>query len=102
MSNRLTTLYKEIRCPVCDGQSIEDSEATLAVDLRQLLQEMVAENRTDNEIRQFLVYRYGNEILLRPQLQWETLALWGLPLMIMVLLGIGVVTRAKSNSQQKS
>lgn len=92
-ASRLKSLYSEIRCPVCDGQSVEDSEATLAQDLRQIIQQMVLQQKTDGEIRHFLVQRYGDEILLRPQFSWDTAALWGVPLVLIVVALASILTK---------
>jgi cytochrome c-type biogenesis protein CcmH len=64
---------------VCQNQSIDDSEAPLAKDLRLLVRERLTQGDSDKQVLDFLVTRYGEFVLLRPQLQWHTLLLWGLP-----------------------
>lgn len=96
---RLKLLYSQIRCPVCDGQSVEDSEATLAQDLRRVAYGMVEEGRSDNEIKSFLVQRYGEQILLKPQFRWENAALWGFPVVVLLLIA-GTLARVRYQSRQ--
>jgi cytochrome c-type biogenesis protein CcmH len=86
---RARTLSKELRCMVCQNQSIDDSEAPLAHDLRALVRERLTAGDSDAQVIDFLVARYGEFVLLRPPLSWHTAALWGLPPAILLL---GVVT----------
>jgi cytochrome c-type biogenesis protein CcmH len=76
---RARNLSKELRCMVCQNQSIDDSEAPLAHDLRVLVRERLTAGDTDSQVLNFLVARYGEFVLLRPPLAWHTAALWGLP-----------------------
>jgi len=76
---RARSLSKELRCMVCQNQSIDDSEAPLAHDLRVLVRERLKAGDTDSQVIDFLVARYGEFVLLRPPLAWHTAALWGLP-----------------------
>jgi len=85
-SQRFVNLTKELRCLVCQNQSLADSDATLARDLRQKVYLMIQENKSDAEIREFLVSRYGQFILFSPPLMTSTLLLWGFP--GLVLAGI--------------
>lgn len=87
---RARHLFAEIRCVVCQNESIDDSQAELAHDLRQVVRGQVATGRSDAQIRQFLVGRYGDFILLRPRLNAGNAILWGAPFAI-VLAGIGVL-----------
>ena len=75
---------------VCQNESIDDSEAPLAHDLRGLVRERLAAGDSDTQIFDFLVARYGEFVLLRPRLSWRTAALWGLPPAIL-LVGIGII-----------
>jgi cytochrome c-type biogenesis protein CcmH len=81
-------LFHELRCMVCQNQSIADSDAPLAKDLRALVRERVAAGDDDNAIKAFLVARYGEFVLLKPRLEAETLLLWGTPFAVF-LLGAG-------------
>jgi cytochrome c-type biogenesis protein CcmH len=76
---RARNLSKELRCMVCQNQSIDDSEAPLAHDLRVLVRERLRAGDSDAQVINFLVARYGEFVLLRPQFAWHTAALWGLP-----------------------
>src|SRR5262249_23543532 len=76
---RARNLSKELRCMVCQNQSIDDSEAPLAHDLRVLVRERLQSGDSDTQVISFLVARYGEFVLLRPPLAWHTAALWGLP-----------------------
>jgi cytochrome c-type biogenesis protein CcmH len=76
---RARHLSQELRCLVCQNQSIDDSDAPLAHDLRVLVRERLSEGDSDRQVLKFLVARYGEFILLKPRLEWDTLLLWGLP-----------------------
>jgi cytochrome c-type biogenesis protein CcmH len=84
---RARAISKELRCMVCQNESIDDSEAPLAHDLRVLVRERLKAGDSDQQIINFLVSRYGEFVLLRPPLSWHTAALWGTP-PALVLLGI--------------
>ena len=87
---RARNLSKELRCMVCQNQSIDDSEAPLAHDLRVLVRERLQAGDSDRQVISFLVARYGEFVLLRPQFAWHTAALWGLP-PAALLIGIVVI-----------
>ncbi len=76
---RARALSKELRCMVCQNESIDDSEASLAHDLRVLVRERLKAGDTDQQVLNFMVARYGEFVLLKPPLSWHTIALWGLP-----------------------
>ncbi len=76
---RARTLSAELRCLVCQNQSIDDSDAPLAHDLRVLLREQLQQGKSDAEAMQFLVDRYGDYVLLKPPFKASTLLLWLLP-----------------------
>jgi cytochrome c-type biogenesis protein CcmH len=73
---RARTLSAELRCLVCQNQSIDDSDAPLARDIRLLIRERIAEGQTNDAVRAFLVSRYGNFILLKPPFELSTALLW--------------------------
>jgi len=83
-------LFKEIRCVVCQNESIDDSEAEVAGNLRQAVRAQVAEGRSDHQIKAYLVQRYGEFILLRPVFSPGNALLWIGPFLI-VLAGAGVL-----------
>src|SRR6202030_759806 len=76
---RARALSQELRCMVCQNQSIDDSEAPLARDLRLLVRERIASGDSDAQVIDFLVARYGEFVLLKPRLELHTLLLWLLP-----------------------
>jgi cytochrome c-type biogenesis protein CcmH len=76
---RARHLSSELRCLVCQNQSIDDSEAPLARDLRLLVRERLTQGDSDTQVLDFLVSRYGQFVLLRPRLEFQTILLWGLP-----------------------
>ena len=89
METRARALQRQLRCLVCQGESIDESQAPLAAELRQLVREQMVEGRSDSQIKQFLVARYGDFILMEPPLQPDTYFLWLAP--FVVLLGAGGV-----------
>ena len=89
---RYRLLINEIRCLVCQNQSIADSNAPLAADLRREVREMIAAGSANKEITDFLVARYGDFVLYRPPLNSTTWVLWGAPLL---LLAIGIFVFAR-------
>jgi cytochrome c-type biogenesis protein CcmH len=84
---RARALSKELRCMVCQNESIDDSEAPLAHDLRVLVRDRIQSGDSDAQVIDFLVARYGEFVLLKPRLSWHTAALWTLP-PGMLLVGI--------------
>ena len=100
---RARNLSRDLRCLVCQTQSIDDSEAPLAHDLRVIVRERLKAGDTDKQVVDFLVARYGEFVLLKPRLSWHTLALWGAP-PATVLLGIAmliVVGRRRRNTPRQ-
>jgi cytochrome c-type biogenesis protein CcmH len=84
LESRARDLSRELRCMVCQNQSIDDSEAPLARDLRLLVRERLTKGDSDQQVLDFLVARYGAFVLLRPPLEWHTLLLWGLPPAVLI------------------
>jgi len=82
---RARNISKNIRCLVCQNQSIDDSSAPLAKDLRTLIRIKVLENDTDEEIYKFLTDRYGDFILLKPPFKINTFLLWSLPFVFLII-----------------
>ena len=87
---RARDISKNIRCMVCQNQSIDDSDAPLAKDLRILIRNKIKEGDNDDEIYKFLTDRYGDFILLKPPFKLSTLALWFLPF-IFCIVGVFIV-----------
>lgn len=92
MQDRFDALTFELRCAVCQNQSLADSDAPLAHDLRREIHDMMVAGRSNEQIKQFMVDRYGDFILYRPPMQANTWLLWLGPL-LMLLIG-GLVLRA--------
>jgi cytochrome c-type biogenesis protein CcmH len=80
---------KQLRCLVCQNESIEDSGADLARDLRQIVRQRVVAGDSDQQVVGWLVARYGNFVRLSPPLEWGTLLLWGSPVLAL-LVGAGI------------
>jgi len=95
---RARDLSRELRCMVCQNQSIDDSEAPLARDLRVLVRDRLTQGDTNQQVLDFLVARYGEFVLLKPRLEWHTLLLWGLPpaALIAGMVGLFMVMRRSS------
>ena len=85
-------LIREVRCLVCQNQPISDSSAPLAADLRREIRRMFEEGSSRTEIEEFLIARYGDFVLYRPQLKPMTWALWGAPI-VLLLIGGAVFVR---------
>ena len=81
------SLVNEVRCLVCQNQTIADSSAALAADLRREIRSMLAEGKTRAEVVEFLVARYGDFVLYRPPLQPTTWALWSAPAILLLIGG---------------
>ncbi|WFU30343.1 cytochrome c-type biogenesis protein CcmH [Bradyrhizobium brasilense] len=96
---RARELSKELRCMVCQNQSIDDSEAPLARDLRLLVRERISAGDSDAEVIDFLVARYGEFVLLKPRLNEHTLLLWLTPPLALLLGGFALwrLGRRKAN-----
>jgi cytochrome c-type biogenesis protein CcmH len=88
---RARAVGKELRCPVCQNQSIDDSDADLAHDLRVLVRQRIMAGDTDAKAKRYIVDRYGDYVLLKPPLKMETILLWIGPLALF-LCAIGLAT----------
>ena len=98
---RARNISKNIRCLVCQNESIDDSSAPLAKDLRTLIRIKVQENDTDEEIYKFLTDRYGDFILLKPPFKISTFLLWSLPF-VFVIIGIFILFVHNKKSKKLS
>jgi cytochrome c-type biogenesis protein CcmH len=87
---RARTISQEIRCLVCQNQSIDDSNADLAHDLRVLVRERLKAGDSDQQVKDYLVARYGDFVLLNPPFELKTVILWLWPLLLL-LLGVGII-----------
>jgi cytochrome c-type biogenesis protein CcmH len=87
---RAKALQRELRCVVCQGQSIDESNAPLAADMRRLIREQLEQGKSDDQIKDFFVVRYGTFVLMNPPVDSDTYLLWFGPL-ILVLVGGAVI-----------
>ncbi len=91
MEERAREISKQLRCVVCQSQSIDDSNAPLAKDMRLLVRERLLKGDSDDQVIAFLVERYGDYILLKPPVQSNTIFLWAAPIIIFLLAGVMAV-----------
>jgi len=96
---RARNISKEIRCLVCQNQSIDDSNSPLAKDLRLLIRSKIKEGKKDKEIYKFLTDRYGDFILLNPPIKLGTIALWFLPV-VFLLFGFFIIFNHNKKSKE--
>ncbi|MDA9102791.1 cytochrome c-type biogenesis protein CcmH [Candidatus Thioglobus sp.] len=96
--NRYTVLIENIRCPVCQGQSIGGSNSSLASDLREQVRTMILDNKSDKDIYLFMVERYGDFVNFKPPINSKTYLLWFAPLLLLFLCLIYLyrITRNKN------
>jgi cytochrome c-type biogenesis protein CcmH len=99
---RARNLSRELRCMVCQNQSIDDSEAPLARDLRLLVRERIAAGDSDAQVIDFLVARYGEFVLLKPRLERRTLLLWLVPPLLLFGGGLALWLHTRRRSQNES
>ena len=83
-------IFRDVRCLVCQNESIDDSQAELAADLRKIVREQVSAGRSDGQIKRFLIDRYGEFVLLTPRFSAGNLVLWVAPFLV-VLAGAGLL-----------
>jgi len=88
---RARALSKELRCLVCQNESIDDSNADLARDLRRIVRERLVAGDSDGAVKQYLVARYGDFVLLEPPVKLKTYALWFGPALVLALGALGMV-----------
>ena len=98
-AQRYARLLNELRCLVCQNQTLADSNAGLAVDMRAVISDMVRDNASDEQIIQFMVDRYGNFVRYRPPLNAQTALLWGGPF-VLVVIALGFVAQLVRRQQR--
>ena len=96
LDKRVAALAEELRCLVCQNQTLADSNAPLAVDLRNQMREQLAKGASEREVREFMVARYGDFVLYRPPFKASTAALWLGPFALL-LVGLVVLMRRLRN-----
>lgn len=89
---RYEVLIHELRCVQCENNSLADSDATIAADLRHEIRDMLVAGKSDSQIKDYLVSRYSEFILFRPAYSWRNAWLWGLPLALLIL-GVVIAVR---------
>ena len=89
---RYLVLIHELRCVQCENNSLADSDASIAADVRRQIREMLSAGKSDKEIKGYLVSRYSEFILFRPAYAWRNAWLWGLPLFLLII-GVTVAVR---------
>jgi cytochrome c-type biogenesis protein CcmH len=91
LEQRARGISQQLRCMVCQNQSIDDSDAPLAKDLRLLVRERVKAGDSDPQVIDYMVARYGEFVLLRPRFAWHTVALWVTPAIVLLAGGLGML-----------
>jgi cytochrome c-type biogenesis protein CcmH len=102
---RYLEFAQELRCPKCQNQNLADSNAPIAEDLRGELHRLLLEGKTDEEIVDFMVTRYGEYVLYEPRLETKTLLLWGAPVLMLcggLLVLAGIVRRARRSGAARA
>jgi cytochrome c-type biogenesis protein CcmH len=97
LEQRARDLGKQLRCLVCQNQSIDDSDADLARDLRRIVRERIVAGDSDAEILDFLTARYGDFVLLKPPIEPATWGLWFGPFLVLAVAGLGVLVYLRRN-----
>jgi len=92
---RARAISAELRCMVCQNQSIDDSNAELAKDLRLLVRERLTNGDTNEQVMNYIVSRYGEFVLLKPRFETKTILLWGAPLLLAVAGGLSLIVFAR-------
>jgi len=100
LQHRYETINRELRCLVCQNQTIADSNATLAQDLRREVREMIAAGKTDDEIREFMIERYGDFVLYRPRMTAQNFLLWAAPALLLLIAAVVLVRVVRRRAQE--
>jgi cytochrome c-type biogenesis protein CcmH len=100
LNGRYRALIREVRCPKCQNESIADSHAPVAADLRREIRELLANGATDQQVVDFLLARYGDFVLYRPRVDATTWALWGAPFALLIVGGFVFVRVLKTHRNQ--
>jgi cytochrome c-type biogenesis protein CcmH len=98
LEQRARNLSKQLRCLVCQNQSIDDSDADLARDLRRIVREQLVAGRSDEEVIDYLTARYGDFVLLKPPVKPATWGLWFGPALVLVIAAAGLVVYVRRRS----
>lgn len=98
---RYETLTHELRCVVCQNQSVAESNVELARDLRRIVRDMILAGNTDTEIKKFMTDRYGDFVLYEPPLNPQTYLLWGAPVILLLIGAVVMVTVVGRRSREQ-
>ena len=98
--SRYTQLIENIRCPVCQGQSIGGSNSDLAKDLREKVREMILDSKTDSEIYSFMVERYGEFVVYKPPVNSKTYFLWFAPVLVLMISLLYLFRSTRENKEK--
>lgn len=99
LEKRARTISGELRCMVCQNESIDDSNAELARDLRILVRERLKSGDSDRQVMDFVVDRYGEFVLLKPRLSARTVVLWGFPVLVLLIGATALVFALRRRGQ---
>ena len=98
--SRYTQLIENIRCPVCQGQSIGGSNSDLAKDLREKVRELILDSQTDSEIYSFMVERYGDFVVYKPPVNTKTYFLWFAPVLVLMISLLYLFRSTRENKEK--
>ncbi len=99
LEHRARVISEQLRCLVCQNQSIDSSDADLAHDLRMLVRQRLVAGDTDRQVIDYVVARYGEFVLLKPRFEWRNAILWGTPVILLVLGGLALVMKARDRTR---
>ena len=99
LEKRARTISGELRCMVCQNESIDDSNAELARDLRILVRDRLKEGDSDEQVMDFIVDRYGEFVLLKPRLNVRTVLLWGFPVVVLLIGAVALIFAFRGRRQ---
>jgi cytochrome c-type biogenesis protein CcmH len=98
LESRARGLSAQLRCLVCQNQSIDDSDAPLAKDLRTIIRERLVQGETDEQVMDYVVARYGEYVLLKPRLTVRTMLLWATPFGVLLIAAVLLLARRRTSA----
>ena len=93
-------IYKNLRCLVCQGQSISDSNSDFAITLKMVVKDLIDQGKTEEQIYNFLSEKYGDWILYKPKLNFGNFLLWGIPYLVLIIGGLIIVFLLRKQSKK--
>ena len=99
LDERVKSVASRLRCPVCQGEAIQDSPAELAAQMKQLVREQLASGQSEQQVLDYFTQKYGQWILLEPKAEGINLLVYGLPIVFLLLGGVGIVMAVKKWSR---